>query len=179
MRKKKLTKASIDEFAKGMPVLNETEQRNVVGGSSEEWDCVIQSIPYMSSQLGCSLSIEQVRNITHDYIMQRYNCDEDNTLAFMKFGILSSDIQNLCNQVFSGSLMSGNAYEGGTFSGNVIGIGYCGHTMIFTDCVFDDCGNVIGYSYYDPQAANYGSDNTSGFISINDVNFIYSASGCI
>jgi hypothetical protein len=174
MKRRSLTKANIDELAKEMPVLNETEQKSVIGGG--ENDCVFQCISYMASQLGCTFSASDIESTYTSMIRDRYKCTEKVAKDFIELmGVNSSDFEYLCDVAFSGGLLSGNAYDGCTFSGSIIGVGYSGHAMIFTDCVYDDCGNVIGYNYYDPQAVSGAS---SGYISINDVNFVYEASGC-
>jgi hypothetical protein len=174
--KRKLTKVSIDEIAKEMPMLTHNEQQHIVGGDDfYQSDCLFQSIAYMSQQYGCGVTSEQVADIYSEALQQIYGWSKataDNYITVM--GVNSSHVEALCNGIFSGSTMSGNAYDGGTFSGEVIGITNInsGHAVIFTDCVYDDCGNVIGYHYYDPQADN------SGYIDVDDVAFLYEVSGC-
>jgi hypothetical protein len=180
--KKKLTKESIDELAKEMPTLTYAEQQDVVGGDDKS-DCLFQSIAYMSQQYGCGKTSQQVADEYSKMLQRIYKwtaSTADNYIEVM--GVNSSHVEALCDKIFSGEVVSGNAYDGMTFSGDVLGITYInsGHAVVCTDCVYDDCGNVLGYYYYDPQANNSGdTSSNSGYVSVNDVAFIYEVSGCL
>ena len=146
MYKRKLTRESLAELAKRMPVLSECQQMAYVGGYDDR-DCWWRCIAYLKS-CGTDYSSGAAMNIAKEYYGDKF--DEDN-YAFI--GDRKAH-QNFASNYFSG--LDGNYCNGQILvfdpnaapdgSGNNVSTGSSRHAVIFEG--YDEFGNLL---LFDPQ----------------------------
>ena len=154
MKTRKLTRKSLDELAKIMPVLSECQQLTYMGGYDSN-DCWWRCIAYLKS-CGTSYDADAAMTIASGYFGDNFN---ENNYAFSGNG---HDHKDFASNYFSG-------LEGGYFNGQILvfdpnttpgwsGNGTSKHAVIING--YDTSGNMI---IFDPQT------KTSSTISQSDM----------
>ena len=156
---KKLTRKTLDELAKEMPVLNESQKRCFIGGGKDS--CVFNCFDYLDGNL---------YDVSHyyEYTLKRlgYAPGPNGEVHTSDIGIIGSyggfDVSELTS---SFSLSSNGCTNGGniimTFNDNGID-----HAVVVTGYGYDEKGNLT-LKYYDPTF------KTNGFKTMGDYSALY------
>jgi hypothetical protein len=165
---KKLKKFTIEALRREMPVLEEAEERGIVGGSGIDGLCVFNCLTYLSGLFGCEYDINYYIN----------SFAETNGFAGVLYGVNQSDFFSFTASNFeTSSLMSGTQIAGSLNANNqmlaAINTGGGQHAVILTNYHnLTDYYHLNVYTYYDPTTGY------SGIVSANDVIMGISVSGC-
>jgi hypothetical protein len=185
MKKKKLTKLSLEALGKEFPCLNENDARAVVGGDTGDWlrglwwnvtnffnqrDCAFNSFMYVYNNnaygninpSGYQISYNE---IVHNYI-ELYGYPSNG-------GANIGDFMNYVNNAYNVTMYQISDGTIADFSStNMIAIpggGQSLHIVVPTTIIRDANGYPTGIKYYDPSTKKTGSITVSGLRGIFDI----------
>ncbi|SCQ20830.1 hypothetical protein [Tannerella forsythia] len=164
MARKKLTKSSLDELAKRMPILSEALQMTYIGGYDTN-DCWWRCIAYLKS-CGIDYDADAAMAIASGYYGDNF---DENNYAFSGNG---HDHKKFASNFFSGS-------EEGYCSGQILvfnpnttpgwsGNGTSSHAVIIKR--YDKSGNMVVFDPQNPEEGEFvikRSDVSSGAFVVN------------
>lgn len=163
MKKRKLTRESLAELAKRMPVLSEQMQMTYMGGLDPN-DCVWRCIAYMNS-CGTSYDPNAALAVASGYYGTSF---DPNNYAFSgtKTDLAATVSGSLSSSYCSGAILVFDPSQTPGWSGN----GTSRHAIVITGYRMDNSGNAI-YDVVDPQAGGAtssikASDLPSGSYSV-------------